>query len=461
MNLNPTTTATSLLGSLQAGTDVQRLGDPAAPGGPSAFLRELHQAEQRGATPAPVAPQAAPKDPPAPRRQEAGDATGDARNDRPQDGDPDDAGATEAAHDPQRQAGTPGAAGKGWRGARVRAGADTAGAAAASGWRAPHGGRDAAAQPGATDPNAAASAEPAALAGDAGGAQAQLAAQQAWLARGGQPAQGSEPTGLAGQGVAAPGGGATAAAAGARHALGSWREAALHRSQATVPAAGETADVASMERAGLLAAGQALSGDAGEAFSLAGAMAQRVAADAGEAASPAFTLTATGAAGSAQVGFGAAADGAARPEAGAYSGSIDPPVDSPAFAPALGLRLAVLARDGVQEARLSLHPADMGPVQVQIALEGTAARVDFQADVAATRAALESALPALAGALQQAGLTLAGGGVFQQAREGGAQGQPADAPRGGRAPRAGEADTAAVAAAERRFSPRGLVDLLA
>lgn len=92
-------------------------------------------------------------------------------------------------------------------------------------------------------------------------------------------------------------------------------------------------------------------------------------------------------------------------------------VRSSDFAPALAATVSLLARDGLHEARLQLHPLEMGPIAVQIAIDGTQARVEFTADVAATRSAIEAGLPELASALREAGLTLSGGGVFQQARE--------------------------------------------
>jgi hypothetical protein len=91
------------------------------------------------------------------------------------------------------------------------------------------------------------------------------------------------------------------------------------------------------------------------------------------------------------------------------------PVDAPDFATALGVRVSVLVQDGVQRAELHLNPAETGPVSIHISLDGTAARVDFGADVAATRAAIERGLPELASALRDAGFTLAGGGVSQHA----------------------------------------------
>jgi len=75
----------------------------------------------------------------------------------------------------------------------------------------------------------------------------------------------------------------------------------------------------------------------------------------------------------------------------------------------------VLARDGVLHAELHLHPVETGPVSIRIEVDGTNARIDFGADLAATRHAIEQGLPELASALRDAGLTLAGGGVSQHA----------------------------------------------
>jgi flagellar hook-length control protein FliK len=121
------------------------------------------------------------------------------------------------------------------------------------------------------------------------------------------------------------------------------------------------------------------------------------------------------------------------------------PIDAPDFAATLGVQVSVLAQDGVQHAELHLNPAEMGPVSIHIALEGSAARVDFGADVAATREAIERGLPELASALRDAGFTLAGGGVSSHAgpRSNGGD-EAADAP-GSRA-RIGSPSGAAAAA---------------
>ena len=91
------------------------------------------------------------------------------------------------------------------------------------------------------------------------------------------------------------------------------------------------------------------------------------------------------------------------------------PVGSAHFREALNLQVSVLARDGVQHAELHLNPADMGPLSVQITLDGQLAQVHFGSDSAQTRQIVESGLPSLAAALRDAGLTLSGGGVSQHA----------------------------------------------
>jgi flagellar hook-length control protein FliK len=136
------------------------------------------------------------------------------------------------------------------------------------------------------------------------------------------------------------------------------------------------------------------------------------------------------------------------------------------FAPQLGAQLTLFAREGVQFARLQLNPAELGPVWVQIQLEGQAAQVHLAAENAFTREQLGDALPALAGSLREAGLTLNGGGVFDQPRQHEAFGDPdrgaaAASARGGAAPGASEAHDAAPGALQMPPRRRGIVDLIA
>ena len=109
-----------------------------------------------------------------------------------------------------------------------------------------------------------------------------------------------------------------------------------------------------------------------------------------------------------------------------------PPYNRPAIVPDGLDWQSLLARDGIQHAELHLNPADMGPVSVRIAMDGNQAQVDFGADVAATRQAIEAGLPELAGALRDAGFTLTGGGVSQHSR-GRDGGDASAAPRSRRA----------------------------
>lgn len=134
------------------------------------------------------------------------------------------------------------------------------------------------------------------------------------------------------------------------------------------------------------------------------------------------------------------------------------------FAEQLGAQLSTFVRDGVQHARLQLHPLELGPVTVQIELAGGNAHLSFAAEHAQTRQALEQALPTLAGSLREAGLTLSGGGVFEQPRQPQPEGDGGrgEGTRGGRGGKGGGDDggvlQAASAPAQRR---RGVVDLVA
>lgn len=103
-----------------------------------------------------------------------------------------------------------------------------------------------------------------------------------------------------------------------------------------------------------------------------------------------------------------------------YTGSLAAPVDSADFAQALvdrvGLWVSGPALNGPMTAELRLNPAEMGPVQIRIELDGTQAQIDFVAAQPETRQAIESSLSLLSGSLEEAGLQLAGGGVSDQSQ---------------------------------------------
>lgn len=137
------------------------------------------------------------------------------------------------------------------------------------------------------------------------------------------------------------------------------------------------------------------------------------------------------------------------------------PVHTPEFAPRLGAEVALLARDGVQEARVHVNPVHLGPISVQITLDGNAAQVHLAVDNAQTRELLEQAMPGLAAALRESGLTLTGGGVFQQARQHGREATAGDGPATGRARDGADAADPPAQAAPRRTRMPGVLDVYA
>ncbi|MDB6000434.1 MAG: hypothetical protein JWP52_2133 [Rhizobacter sp.] len=139
-----------------------------------------------------------------------------------------------------------------------------------------------------------------------------------------------------------------------------------------------------------------------------------------------------GAAGHAAPSEAAASTSAAPADAPLPEFVMTTPADAPEFAQSLGVQVSVMARDGVGHAQLHLNPSEMGPIAVKIVMDGSQAQVDFTAASAHTRQIIEAGLPELAAALKDAGLTLSGGGVFDQSRHpardgGGAGGHPASA----------------------------------
>ena len=136
-------------------------------------------------------------------------------------------------------------------------------------------------------------------------------------------------------------------------------------------------------------------------------------------------------------------------------------VGTPEFAPALASQLSVLVRDGIEQAQLKLNPAELGPIEVRISIDGSQAQVDFSAAQATTRQALQEAVPALAATLRESGLTLSGGGVFEQPRDPRNEAR-GDSPRGsGREPEGPREAALAGLAPASLPRARGVLDLYA
>ncbi len=83
----------------------------------------------------------------------------------------------------------------------------------------------------------------------------------------------------------------------------------------------------------------------------------------------------------------------------------------------LGERLRWLTESGVQEARMQLHPRELGSVDIRIRIEGQGASVWFGADHPGARAALEASLPQLRERLASEGLQLSQTEVGSQTQQ--------------------------------------------
>ncbi|UTW46362.1 flagellar hook-length control protein FliK [bacterium SCSIO 12696] len=94
--------------------------------------------------------------------------------------------------------------------------------------------------------------------------------------------------------------------------------------------------------------------------------------------------------------------------------SINTPINQPGWAQEVGSRLQILAERGNQRAEIRLNPPELGAVEVKVMNEGDRTNVTFFAQNAATRDALEAALPRLREMFGENGLQLADANVSQQ-----------------------------------------------
>ncbi len=78
----------------------------------------------------------------------------------------------------------------------------------------------------------------------------------------------------------------------------------------------------------------------------------------------------------------------------------------PGFEQALGQRLVVMVQQGVQHARVSIHPEHLGPMEIRMKIDGEGAHLSLQSPHAPVREALEQALPRLRDMLADGGLEL-------------------------------------------------------
>lgn len=95
--------------------------------------------------------------------------------------------------------------------------------------------------------------------------------------------------------------------------------------------------------------------------------------------------------------------------------SLQSPVGTPHWRDEFADKVALMTRAGHQTAELSLHPAEMGPIEVRIRLDEGFATITFHVHQALTRDAIEEALPRLREMLGESGINLGQTTVGDQA----------------------------------------------
>ncbi len=87
------------------------------------------------------------------------------------------------------------------------------------------------------------------------------------------------------------------------------------------------------------------------------------------------------------------------------------------FADKLSVQMQWMGQQKVQRAELQLHPAELGPLDIRLELDGQSLRAEFGSSHAEVRAAIESQLPRLRDMLAAQGFQLGDAQVGQQHRE--------------------------------------------
>jgi|GEM_PF-483053 len=126
-----------------------------------------------------------------------------------------------------------------------------------------------------------------------------------------------------------------------------------------------------------------------------------------------FTAQAGGAPGSTS---GHAAGAASTPTPA--SATLSAPVASAQWQQGLGQQLVQLHQRGGQQVQLHLHPAELGPLSVQLKVDDQLAQAQFLSHNPQVRAAIEQAIPQLRAALNEAGIQLGEAMVGEQPQPG-------------------------------------------
>lgn len=149
--------------------------------------------------------------------------------------------------------------------------------------------------------------------------------------------------------------------------------------------------------------------------------------------------------------------------------SVTTPVSHPHFHEETAQHVSWLVRNGIEQARINVHPADLGPIEIRIALHNKEAIISFAVAQPETSTALENALPRLREMLAASGISLGQTSVGSDGSNPAASAGHSDADRHSREQQAARllleqtlaAGSAAPAGALRTTSGAGLVDLFA
>ena len=140
--------------------------------------------------------------------------------------------------------------------------------------------------------------------------------------------------------------------------------------------------------------------------------------------------------------------------------NLDVPLHQPGWDHALGSRVRWMANQGVQMAELRLSPPNLGPLEVRLQVDGDRTHINILAPHAATREAVEAALPRLREMFAESGMNLGDVNVREESTGRGGSGHEGEADHAG----AGAGDTEPTPEASREGGAsisQGLVDYYA
>lgn len=145
------------------------------------------------------------------------------------------------------------------------------------------------------------------------------------------------------------------------------------------------------------------------------------------------------------------------------SGFIEQPLDfsqsnKQQQATEMATYIRVLRNQGGGEAKVNLHPAELGRMSIAVTTEGNETKVAFTVETSQARQAVEASLPRLREMLEQAGLSLADSDVSEQSRQSRAEDESAFSQSRGRKTNEADETSGAALSLSVRIDPERLLD---